>query len=189
MTIKTNICLFGILTSLSRMVGAIETISIPTNPFTKPSLTVEADTDGATCAQFAGDWSGPCEGVDGKRELQLNIDQPDCFTMIVDGTTFRIDGMDTTISNQGSGMNTGTTAISWDSHKTKVIGQTQVQGQWLGKKKTHKFQFKNKFTIEKEGSVLLVNSDYIADTFENESKKTEKGGNLCRLAKKGEASK
>ncbi len=166
---------------------ALDGIVVPVNPFYKPLAPLnEPEGDTVTCTQFSGPWQGFCDGLDGKKEIQMKIEQSDCNTISVDGMSFRIDGMESSTSNQGTGMSTTSTVLAWDRDKLKIIGNTQSIGQVLGKRRTIKYQYKNKFTMEKEGTALVLNTEVQADTFANDLKKVNKGEMTCRLERKAE---
>ena len=174
---------------LSSSVNASQDVVLPANPFQKPLLSVESEVAASSCTQFTGTWQGHCEGSGGKQPLQMKIDQKDCSALLVDGQSFPIDGMETAASNQGASMANGSTALTWDIYKSKIIGNTQGLGQVLGKRKTLKYQYKGKFTLEKDNSALLLKTESQAETFVNEQKKTEKTDANCRLEKTAETEK
>lgn len=165
--------------------NATDGITVPVNPFYKPvAPPSDFEPEAALCTQFSGPWQGSCDGMDGKKEIQMKIEQTDCHTLTVDGMVFRIDGMESATSNQGLGMSTGSTVLAWDQDKTKIVGSTQTIAQVLGKRKTIRYQYKNKFTMDKEGGTLRLSTEVQADTFINDFKKVNKGEMSCRLEKK-----
>ena len=175
---------------LSTSALAMEGVIVPVSPFQKPYMIHENENDLVTsCAQFSGSWQGYCESNEGKKELKMTIDQKECSSISVDGTVYRIDGMESTASSQGVSMINGSTVLSWDSDKIKINGNTQKIGQILGKRKSIKYQYQNKFTLEREKLGLMLTTDSQADTFMNDFKKSDKGESICRLEKKIDLSK
>jgi hypothetical protein len=180
----------GLLTSFSAA-KALDGLPIPTNPFQKPLfqksilqnslLLNESESEKGVCTQFSGKWKGPCEGTEGRKSLQLIIDQVDCSNLIVDGTNYSLDGMETSATSQGGSVVNGSTALSWINDKTKLAGNTQSLGQVVGKYRTIKFLFKNKFTLEKEKDTLMLSTEAQTDTYQNDFKKIQKDESTCRL--------
>lgn len=186
---KLAVIIAGVPLVMTKSAHALESVVIPTNPFQKPHLNVETDSALNSCAQFAGEWQGSCDGIEGKKDLQLKIDQTECTVLSVDGQMYPIDGMESAASNQGVAMTNGSTSLTWDSDKSRIIGNTQAIGQVLGKRRTLKYQYKSKFTLEKDRMALLIKTEAQADTFVNDFKKADKTESTCRLEKKTESSK
>lgn len=190
MALRSTVLVF---ISVSLLAGieavALDGLVIPTNPFYKPQLNIDNESLLESCAQFSGDWQGHCDGVEGKKEIQMKIDQKECQTLTVDGQVFPIDGMETGGNHQGSSMSNETTALNWDPDRNKIIGNTQSIGQRLGKRKTLKYQYKSKFSLERDQSQLLLKTEAFVDTFVNDFKRVEKSETTCKLEKKIETTK
>jgi hypothetical protein len=168
---------------------ALEGLSISANPFYKPEFALENEVTSNSCAQFAGEWQGSCDGAEGKKEIQMKIAQKECLSLNVDGLNFPIDGMETGASHQGSSMSNESTTLNWDPDRNKIVGNSQSNGQLLGKRKTFKYQFKSKFTMERDKSALVVKTEAFVDTFVNDFKRVEKTDSVCRLEKKSDQTK
>lgn len=163
---------------------SIEQVVVPIGPFAIPFFIVESDTEVEGCSQFTGNWYGFCDGVDGKKELHLRLEQAGCSTLSIDGVVHHINGMDVSTNHNDSQMSTMSSSLSWDTDKIKIIGHSEAMGKLIGKRRTLKFQHKTKFTFEKEKANLLLTSETQTDTFTNEIKQVTKTDNTCRLEKK-----
>lgn len=168
---------------------ALEGLEIPTNPFVKPRWSHNLDMESTPCTHFTGDWEGRCEGQEGSKAIQLRIDQPDCYSITVDGTPFAIDGMSVFSSSQSRQTNNDTIALSWDDEKEKLVGNNQTLGQNIGKRYISKFQTKNRFTLEMNKQNLIITSEFHSEAFGRETKKVEKGERVCKLVAKSEENK
>ena len=161
--------------------SAVEKVVVPVNPFEIPELIYDQTTEPLACVHFTGDWQGQCESTEGKKDLRLKIEQPDCESTIINGKRLPIDGMENNSTNQGLLMINQGTTLAWDKERSKIIGNVQSLGQLLGKKQIVKFHYKNKFTLEKTNKYLLVNTEGQVDTYINDTKKVDKNETLCRL--------
>lgn len=160
---------------------AIDGFTFSVNPFefSEPSSPMEVETE--TCISFAGRWQGTCDGTDSKKDLQLTIEQKQCDSLTINGEEFPIDGLRSFNSSEHGVVRANSMALSWDSDKTRIIGNAQNMGQRLGKRRTFKFQYANKFSIEKEKQDLILTMTAHADSYVNETKRVDKSEMTCRL--------